>query len=141
VFQMYFDWKDSFKVDVAEIDRQHMKLFDIGGRISDLVMADDGYDHYDEIVLIFEELKNYAIYHFNYEEQLLEQHGYKDLDTQKIQHMFFIKKLEKIQKSDIDANQKETLKNLITFVYDWISSHILKSDMAYKEFLKNRGVE
>jgi len=137
---MYFEWKDSYGVDVEEIDRQHRKLFEIGGRISDLVLAKDGYDHYDEIMTILDELKNYTIYHFNYEEKLMEEYGFPGLDEHKIEHMFLIKKLERMKDKDIDANQEDALINLVTFVSDWISGHILKTDMGYKDFFKEKGV-
>ena len=137
---MYFEWKDTYSVNIAEINKQHKRLFEIGGKISDLVLANDQYDHFDEITVILQELEEYTIYHFEYEEKLMEQYGYKETDTHKIEHIFLIKKLQRLQNKDIDTKQKEAVVDLITFVSDWIAGHILDTDMKYKGFFNDQGL-
>lgn len=138
---MYFEWKDAYSVNVAEIDKQHKKLFEIGEKISDLILAKDEYDHYDEIMVILNELEDYTLYHFNYEEKLMEQYGYHETETHKFAHIFMIKKLQRMKNKDIDANQREATVDLIAFVSDWIAEHILKTDMKYKEFFNEKGIK
>lgn len=137
---MYFEWKDAYSVNVAEIDSQHKKMFEIGSRISDLVLAKDEYDHYDEIMDILTELTEYTIYHFNYEEKLMERYGYKELDSHRFEHVFLTKKIKKLQEKDIDTNQKKATIDLIAFVSDWISGHILMTDMKYRDHFNAMGI-
>lgn len=137
---MYFGWKDAYSVNVGEIDKQHKKLFEIGGKISDLVLANDEFDHFDEIMAILEELKEYTIYHFDYEEKLMEKYGFEESDSHKFEHLFLVKKLQKLQDKDFDLNQKDAVVNLITFISDWIAGHILKTDMKYKECFNSNGL-
>ena len=137
---MYFGWKDMYSVNVTEIDKQHKKLFEIGGKIADLVLANDDFDHFDKILVILEELKEYTIYHFDYEEKLMERYGFKEADTHKIEHIFLIKKLQRLEKKDIDSRQKEAVVELITFISDWIAGHILETDMKYKDFFNSQGL-
>lgn len=136
-----FGWKDAYSVNIAEIDKQHNELFRIGGKIADLVNANDDQDHFDEIMVILQELKQYTIYHFEYEEKLMEQYGYVETDSHKIEHLFLIKKLKKFENKDIDTEQKEAVVELVTFISDWIAGHILKTDMKYKEFFNSRGLK
>jgi len=135
-----FKWSEKYSVNIAELDNQHKKLFDIASNIYELASLKDGYDHYDEINNLFDELKSYAVYHFNTEEKLMEQYGFSGLDNHKIEHMFFVKKLNKIEKIDIDSNQNEALFELLNFTADWITGHILKSDMEYKPHLNEKGI-
>lgn len=137
---MSFKWKDNYSVNIAEIDEQHKKLFEIGDRVYGIVLLDDEYDHYDEIVEIIEELRDYTIYHFDYEERMLERYGYDELEFQHFQHSFFVKRLEKIVSKDIDEDQKETIRDIVEFLADWITNHILQSDMKYSQFLNNEGI-
>jgi len=137
---MLFKWKDNYSCNISGIDNQHKKLFEIGSRIFDLVSLNDGYDHYDEIMNILNELKDYTIYHFSYEEELMKEHNYEDYESHKIEHDFFIKKLMRLEKSDLEDNQNEALMKIITFVADWISGHILKTDMKYKTFFNDKGI-
>jgi hemerythrin len=135
-----FKWRSEFSCNVEEIDNQHKKLFEIGGRLYDLVSLGNEYDHYDEIMRILSELREYTEYHFSYEEKLLMEQGYEQADIHKIEHDFFIKKIRKLENLDIDENQDESIMKIITFVADWISSHIMKTDNQYKAYLNSRGV-
>ncbi len=132
-----FKWQDKFTSGIEEIDNQHRKLFEIGARIYDTASLNDDYDHYDELMSILQELIDYTQYHFGYEEKLFEQYNYQDAFAHKIEHDFFIKKLKRINTKDLDGSQGETFLQLVDFVTDWITGHILGSDMAYREcFLK-----
>ncbi|HCJ57592.1 bacteriohemerythrin [Lutispora sp.] len=135
-----FGWKDAYSVNVNEIDEQHKELFRIAGKIYDLVHTDADYDHFDEVMSILQKLKEYTLYHFQHEEKLMEKYGYRETDSHKIEHLFLIKKLQKFEKDDIDMERKDSIIELITFVSDWISGHILKTDMKYKDFFNKNGL-
>lgn len=133
-------WKDSFSVNVAEIDNQHKQLFILGDKISSILAVDDGYDHYDEIMDAFLELKNYAIYHFDYEEKLLFRLGFSGVVAQRNEHENFINEILKLEKADAENEQKLIMTKMLSFILDWIAGHILKTDMSYKTFLNENGI-
>jgi hemerythrin len=138
---MYFKWKDEYRTGIGTIDEQHKHLLEIGARIFDLAETDDGYDHYDEIMAVLAELKEYTQYHFGYEEKLMESYGYENYESQKFQHFFLVKKIDKFLDADIDSRQGDTILGLAGFVSDWITSHILQEDMKYRDFFLSRGVK
>lgn len=121
-------WKDDFLVGVDEIDKQHQKLFEIANRAYELLKNDFYVDKYDRIVAIIEELKDYTVFHFKYEEEYMLKIKYKKFFTQKIQHDNFIKKVNEINLKEIDSNQDQSLLDLLDFVVNWISNHILIMD-------------
>lgn len=133
-------WNDKFSVNVKAIDEQHKKLIAIMDRIQVLASLDDKYDHYDELMEILLELKDYTRYHFDFEEKLLSQYNYALLENQHFEHVFFTKKLDRITRKDIDNEQTGTINEIYNFVAEWISGHIFKSDMQYKEFLNKNEV-
>jgi hemerythrin len=135
-----FEWKNSFSCKIKDIDEQHIKLFEIGARLYDIVSLNDETDHYDEITSILEELADYTEYHFSFEEKMMEKEGYADFELHKIEHDFFIKKIKKLEKSDIDENQKDAMLKMVAFVADWISSHILITDVQYITFFNEKGI-
>jgi hemerythrin len=137
---MYFKWKEEYCTGIDVIDKQHKQLLEIGARIFDLANAKDGYDRYDEILEVLYELKDYTVYHFGFEEELMVKHGYEHYEPHKFQHYFVIKKINKFQNEDIDSEQGETILKLAEFISDWISNHILVEDMKYKEFFIGNGV-
>ena len=138
---MYFDWKDTYSVNVAAIDMQHKKIFEIGEKISDLVLAKDGTDHDSEITDILDELRRYTNYHFDFEEKLMEKHGYKGLEFHKSEHVYLRRKLERIEEKNSSHNQKAAIVDLIAFISEWISNHILQKDMMYKGHFTEAGID
>jgi hemerythrin len=135
-----FEWKSSYSVKVKDIDEQHIKLFEIGTKLFDIASLKDDFDHYDEIIEILKELMDYTEYHFSFEEELMEKAGYEDFEMHKIEHDFFIKKVKRLGKLDIDNDQKEAMLKIVAFVADWITSHILKTDGQYITFFNERGI-
>jgi len=133
---MFFKWRDTFKLDIPEIDAQHKKLFEIGSRLYEIISLKDNYDHYDEIMQIIDELRNYAKYHFGYEEELMRKKNFEGYDEHKIEHDFFIKKIARINIVDIEEDQEKVMLEMVTFIADWISGHILQTDKNYREILK-----
>lgn len=135
-----FEWKNSFSCKIKDIDEQHIKLFEIGFRLYEMVSLDDDTDHFDEITSILNELTDYTEYHFSFEEKMLEKEGYSDFEMHKIEHDFFIKKIKKLSKIDIDEDQKDAMLKMVAFVADWISSHILKTDAQYVPYINGREI-
>ena len=121
-------WKDDYAVGVELIDEQHKQLFVIGNKIYDLLENYLLDDKYDKIVLIIEELKEYTKYHFQSEEQYMMQVKYSKLFSHKVEHDDFIAKIEETDFNAIDNNQEEFIRDLLLFVFNWISEHILQND-------------
>lgn len=124
-----FEMKEKYKTHNSQIDIQHEKLFEIGERAYQLLIDKYNTDKYDKIVDVIEELKSYTVYHFNAEEKYMMSINYKRLFTQKIDHAFFIKKLEEVNLNDIDENQDETIMGILTFLNDWLVNHIIEKDL------------
>jgi len=139
-----FEWKEMYSTDVAEIDKQHKRLLELGSKLYELIKLMDDYsqdDYYDDIKDVLAEVAEYTVYHFDYEEGLMEKAGYDKLDEHKVHHSNFVAKLNELNDKDIDENQKDFLMEMVEFVAGWISEHILKVDQDYKILFKLRGIE
>lgn len=128
-----FKWKDRFNTGIEEIDNQHKRLFEIGSELFELASLDDGVDHYDEIVRLIDDLKDYTKYHFNFEEEYMEKFNYSDIDNHKREHQKFIDKLNETQSKDIDMEQKQVILDMIEFIISWVSGHIVGTDFKYRD--------
>lgn len=135
-----FRWREAFELGIEEVDKEHRKLFEIGGLLYDLSSNKNDTDKYDEIMRVIEELKDYTIIHFNHEEQLMLLHSYENYEAHKFEHDFFVKKLQRIERKDIEGAQNDAIVEMLSFVADWITSHILKTDKEYIEFFKSKGL-
>ncbi|WP_160691115.1 bacteriohemerythrin [Clostridium sp. C2-6-12] len=134
---MAFKWKEEFNLNIEEIDKQHKKLMEIGKRAYDIAIIDDGYDRYDEIMEIIDELLEYTKYHFEYEEKMLKEYNYVHVHEQEEEHSFYIYKIKSIaSRDDIDENQRKIVLEVIDFLSEWISKHIMIADREYAVYLK-----
>lgn len=137
-----FEWKDGYTCTIDEIDKQHKKLLEIGARIYQILKSEKKIDKYDDIAAVLKELKEYTIYHFGYEEKLMETNGYSDLEDHKVKHQQFVDKIIDIEDMDIDENQDKAIMEMLMFVADWIEKHILVADMGYvKEFIMEGSIQ
>ena len=123
-----FKMEEKYKIGVPHIDAEHEKLFEIGEKAYQLLINVYSMDKYDKIVEVLEELKEYTIYHFKDEEDYMESINYKRLFTQKIDHADFIKTISEVNLSKIDENQDEAIMTILTFLNNWLTSHILEKD-------------
>ena len=124
-----FEMKEEYKIGVPNIDLEHEKLFEIGERTFQLLKDSYAIDKYDKIVELIQELREYTAYHFKHEEDYMESINYKKLFTQKMDHANFIKKLDEVDLTKIDENQDESIMEILTFLNNWLVTHILEKDM------------
>ncbi|WP_407312684.1 bacteriohemerythrin [Desulfosporosinus sp. SB140] len=125
-------WKDEYSIGVEIIDEQHKHLFEIGNRIYDLLENYLYVDKYDKIVEIIHELSDYTKYHFKSEEDYMIQIRYPKYLSQKVEHDDFIGKIEEIDLKDLDKDQDKHIRDILTFVFNWVLEHILKKDKLIK---------
>ncbi len=128
-------WDDSFSVGVPVLDEQHKELIKMINKLveSNQLSADS------EIVSeTLYDMTRYMNYHFRTEENYLLDSDYPGYSTHKQQHDQFMEKT--IQFCEETINRKENIPaEVLSFLMDWLTNHILKSDMQYKPHLNSRG--
>ena len=137
-----FTFTAQYKTEIPFIDEQHKTLFDIIRRANDLVQEKMLYDKYDEIMEILDELHAYTEEHFRDEEEYMKKIGYPGLPQQKNAHEAFIEKLVKLDLGDmdfIDDHQQEYLEDLIIYLLDWLTHHILMMDRQIAQWGKDKN--
>lgn len=138
---MDFSWKSDYELGIKEFDEQHKELLKIAKEIYVILCAseegDGSHDYYDDIMHVLERLYDYTEYHFSSEEEEFKRVDYVDAQEHILEHEYFKQQLNKIIKRDIDANQYENMNDILEFLTKWLIHHILKTDMAYVDALKN----
>lgn len=121
-------WQEEYRIGVQAIDEQHQRLFEIANQAYQLLKNELLLDKYDKIVTILEELRDYTVYHFSFEEQYMANIGYKKLLSHKVLHDDFVEKIKTIDFDQVDENQDQYLIGILDFVVNWIQKHILGVD-------------
>ncbi|GMT48818.1 MAG: hypothetical protein IEMM0008_0357 [bacterium] len=131
----YIVWDDSYSVNIKEIDRQHLVLVDL---INQLHEARKTGQSAQVGVKILEGLRKFTDTHFNYEEELLKEHGYPGYEEQLKLHIKFVDKLREYA-FEYDRTGRLPV-NVMEFLKSWLMGHIKKIDMKYVKHMNDRGI-
>ena len=123
-----YAFTEKYLTGIELIDEEHRELFRIINNVHDVLANEFLADKYDEIVRLLEELRTYTKVHFKDEEEYMERIGYDGIEAQKTAHDIFTTRLDKMDLSEIDENQQETLEELMVFLTEWLINHILQMD-------------
>lgn len=129
-------WSEKFSVGNAKFDQQHRAIIDL---INQLIELQEKPFDKTAVREINSDLVKYGMEHLMDEENLLQEHDYPDFIKHKHEHMLYVKKTTKFLKNTIDLNE-ETLSQIVEFLADWWTHHILDEDMKYKPFFEKPGI-
>ena len=126
-------WDDSFNVHVEEIDAQHRRLVELMNRLIDL---QDEKKPDDAVADILGALTNYLGYHFDTEEQMMIDRGYPEIGSHREEHQAFVLQVAYFIATYRDGGSA-LKRDILTFLKEWLTEHILKTDAAFGRFLKD----
>ena len=131
-----FPWRNEFNLNVKEMDKQHRVLVGIISDLQDAVKNGEGKVKLAEVL---ESLLAYTDKHFAAEEKLMKKHGYPGYNEHKSKH---IKMRGKVLSLIEDYNDgRVTISfSVLTFLQNWLSKHIMGTDMKYAAYLNKKGV-
>lgn len=130
-------WGPMLEVGVKEIDTQHKKLVELANELSDAVVAGKGKDVLGKTLSA---LVSYTVTHFGTEERLMDQHKYPAVADHKQQHKDLVKTVTDF-KAKFDKGDANLSTEIMNFLRDWLTKHIMNTDKALARDLKQKGVQ
>ena len=129
------EWSEKLEISVPEIDEQHKILVSYLNRLHDAVETDKG----TEVVgPILAGLVNYTVYHFFAEEHLMEKNGYPEYEQHRKEHLALTEKtmdfFTRYHEGAYDIGDP-----LFGFLREWLTNHIMISDLKLAFFMKGTG--
>jgi hemerythrin len=122
-----FHWDQYFVTGLTEIDDQHHRLVDLINQFGTLLA--DNVVHSEDVERLFNELADYADYHFKEEEELMiatkldARHVNRHIDV----HKRFLDDVSLIY-SDLASNKADRAESFLKFLINWLAYHILGQD-------------
>jgi hemerythrin len=131
-----FAWKPEYSVSVSVLDTQHKKLLALAQNLHEAMSAGRGREVLGRCL---NELVDYTKTHFAEEESLLARHNNPELPQHRLQHSQLIKQIADFQQQFASGNAFITI-DLMDFIRNWITNHILQTDKRYADFFNKLGV-
>jgi hemerythrin len=129
-------WTQDLSVQVAQFDSQHKELVGLVNDLHDAMASGKGNTVLGKTLA---KLIDYTKTHFAAEEKLMQQHSYPGYLSHKMEHDTLTKKALEI-KSKFDSGSMIISVELMNFLKDWLTKHILGVDKKYGPFLNNKGI-
>jgi hemerythrin len=132
----FITWNDALSVHIAEIDAQHKCLIDLINQLHDSMKAGKGNAVIGSVLL---DLIKYTQFHFATEEKYFQKYAYPEYFLHKKQHDDLTRKTNELNAAYAQGKLTISLETM-SFLKNWVSTHILESDQKYSPFLCNRGL-
>jgi hemerythrin-like metal-binding protein len=128
-------WGSMLQLGYADIDAQHERLVELVNQLDDAMRAGHGRD---VVGGVLNELIRYTVYHFAFEEKLMDQYGVGSAAVHKAEHKKLVADVGAF-KSKFDSGSAVVTTELMTFLRNWLSGHILKTDKTLARELSAKG--
>ncbi|CDF83226.1 Bacteriohemerythrin [Pseudomonas knackmussii B13] len=126
----YLAWQDDLNTGIQVIDNQHKRIVEMINQLHDAqVQRLDG-----KVGQVIEELVDYTLSHFAFEETLLEDAGYEFTRAHKKVHELFIKRVSEYRlRFAAGEDIADELKQLLG---RWLFNHIRNDDANYADSVR-----
>ena len=125
-------WNESLETGIVEIDIQHQTLFNIFKVLSDAL--ENGKSSM-VIKYIIDEIGRYGNYHIMEEERILRKYNLFS-DKHAFEHQSFKETVEGFKNKYISTKDKVLAKEILEYLYTWVTNHIMGTDMKELSLLK-----
>jgi len=136
-----FPWDDNFNTGLPTVDEQHGKLVRLLNELAGHVAFKS-----DELMLdrLFDELAEYAVYHFESEEAIWREYLLDDPGeaAHRKTHDAFVQEVGRMREGLATRPLMDVAEETLGFLARWLASHILETDryMAYTVFAIQEGL-
>ncbi len=122
---MNIAWTPDLNTGIDVIDGQHQRIVDYINQLGQAIHSQDKH----AIGTVLDELVDYTVSHFTFEESLLDEANYRMAVPHKAVHEMFIKRVARYQERH--AGGEDVARSLYSMLGTWLIHHIKRDDRAY----------
>ena len=126
-------WHRSYSVNIPLIDSQHKELINWTNSLYRSCLK--GRENSNDVFMgILRAAVSYVGYHFSTEEKIMERVKYPGYSSHKREHNDFVREILKAVE-DLSKGIKYNPLSFVTYLKDWVLTHIAVSDKALGQYL------
>jgi len=127
---MSLQWSSELEIGIPVIDSQHQRIVEYIGKVE---MAHKHHSQ-GELIAVLDELVDYTLSHFAFEESLMEEAGYPFIKAHQKVHALFTRRVDGYHQqaragADVTDELMHTLKS-------WLVNHIKHDDRDYGDVVR-----
>ncbi len=126
----HIEWTSDLDTGIQVIDNQHKRIVEYINKLDDTRVTHD----LEQISIVLNELVDYTLSHFTFEESLMEEAGYPFIRGHKRVHQLFVKRVgDYVQRFKMGEDITDELLNTLKA---WLINHIRSDDSDYVELVR-----
>lgn len=133
----FMEWSERFSVGVAIFDDEHKKLIAIINNLHEAITKGIAMD---DLQRISDQLVEYTLMHCRHEEMYFDDWAYPDAVAHTAAHGKLREQVFNYRRQILEKNSMELALEMMDFLRQWLSDHILVEDRKYGEFLYHKGL-
>ena len=130
----FYKWTEAMSVGVPLVDSDHRALIGVINRLHDRVEGDG---KPSDLAEIFDALIAYTEFHFAREEKVMAACNFPPAKSHQEEHASFTQRIYDLRERHARDPSAAMMHDLLDYLKDWLSHHILIQDMAFKPFAEN----
>ncbi|MDD0853677.1 bacteriohemerythrin [Halobacteriovorax sp. GB3] len=123
-----FPWSNDYGLNIDKIDDEHQKIVKL---INVLINAINS-KNFAHMKKSFDELMQYAVFHFDEEEQFMRSINYPQYEAHAKVHRNLVSQLKE-HRAQLETGKFDAEK-IVAFIQNWLLSHIMGIDNNYAEY-------
>ncbi|GGX55358.1 bacteriohemerythrin [Saccharospirillum salsuginis] len=127
---MTLHWTSDLEIGIPVIDAQHQRIVEYINRVDHAHRTHES----AEVLNVLDELVDYTLSHFAFEETLMEEAGYPFAKAHKKVHQLFARRIDNFQQQ-AKAGEDIT-EELIHVLKAWLVNHIKRDDNDYSDLVR-----
>ncbi|MBT8439026.1 MAG: hemerythrin family protein [Gammaproteobacteria bacterium] len=132
---MIIEWNEEITSGIDEIDRQHKQII---GLLNQIVYFFETSDSSKELISSLLEFSKVIHEHFDFEEKLLAQYGYKDLKNHKAGHEEISDMINSVVMPAMLDDEADIPAEPIISIVRWFENHLKTEDARYFKSIKQK---
>ena len=131
----FMTFTQSLSVGYNAIDEQHIRWIDLINAVYNSLSSGSSRDVLGKVL---KDLVDYTVWHFGFENKMMAEYNYPDKESHMKLHRDFIAEIKNLE-SRYDSGEEIMGVNVLEFLKDWLSDHIMKIDTKLGAFLESKG--
>jgi len=131
-------WTEKMSVGVAVLDGDHRKLVGMVNTLFDEIQSGKGKEGVGKTL---DSLVSYTVEHFKREEQFFAKTSYSESAAHIAEHQKLCKQVADVQQRYKAGATTALTLEVMSFLKNWLTNHIMGSDKKYGPHLNSKGIK
>ncbi|MDE7314086.1 MAG: bacteriohemerythrin [Mucispirillum sp.] len=134
---LFMTFTSALSVGYNAIDEQHIRWIDLINAVYNSLSSGSSREKLGKVL---KDLVDYTVWHFGFENKMMTEYNYPDKESHMKIHKDFIAEIKKLE-SRYESGEDIMGVNVLEFLKDWLSDHIMKIDTKLGAYLESKGAK